>query len=115
MKEINMLSSKAMTIKLDPELPDTLPLNQISEEHPAGLHAEQDEAELALKNALRYIPEELHEKLAPNSWKSSQPEAVFTVTGSGKGAHLGRPSANTRNCIEGKAFQVMIGNNLDFE
>lgn len=77
----------------------------------------QNQVETALKNALRYLPEEYHEKLAPEFL-----EELIT-----RGRIYGyrfRPPGNIKakpidaykgNCLEGKAFQVMIENNLDFD
>ena len=77
----------------------------------------EEETALALKNALRYIPEKWHNILAPEFL-----EELLT-----KGRIYGYRFRPTRkisgnpiheykgNIIEGKAFQVMIDNNLDFE
>ncbi|UCD32760.1 MAG: urocanate hydratase [Desulfobacterales bacterium] len=77
----------------------------------------QKETETALKNALRYIPEKWHEKMAPEFLNE------LLTTGRIYGYRF-RPEGNIKgkpideyqgNCIEGKAFQVMIDNNLDFD
>ena len=118
MKEINMLNSKAMTIKLDPELPEYPPFEPNIRRAPdRGFTLSQDEAELALKNALRYIPEELHEKLAPEFMEELATRGrIYGYRFRPKGRICGRPIDEYKgNCIEGKAFQVMIDNNLDFE
>lgn len=118
MKEINMLNSKAMTIKLDPELPEYPPFEPNIRRAPdRGFTLSQDEAELALKNALRYIPEELHEKLAPEFMEELVTRGrIYGYRFRPKGRIWGRPIDEYKgNCIEGKAFQVMIDNNLDFE
>jgi len=117
-KEINMLNSKAMTIKLDPELPEYPPFEPNIRRAPdRGFTLSQDEAELALKNALRYIPEELHEKLAPEFMEELVTRGrIYGYRFRPKGRIWGRPIDEYKgNCIEGKAFQVMIDNNLDFE
>jgi urocanate hydratase len=117
-KEINMLNSKAMTIKLDPELPEYPPFEPNIRRAPdRGFTLSQDEAELALKNALRYIPEELHEKLAPEFMEELATRGrIYGYRFRPKGRICGRPIDEYKgNCIEGKAFQVMIDNNLDFE
>jgi len=117
-KEINMLNGKAMTIKLDPELPEYPPFEPNIRRAPnRGFTLSQDEAELALKNALRYIPEELHEKLAPEFMEELVTRGrIYGYRFRPKGRIWGRPIDEYKgNCIEGKAFQVMIDNNLDFE
>lgn len=118
MKEINELNGKAMTIKLDPELPEYPPFEPNIRRAPdRGFTLTQKEAELALKNALRYVPEELHEKLAPEFMEELVTRGrIYGYRFRPKGRIWGRPIAEYKGkCIEGKAFQVMIDNNLDFE
>ncbi|SDX90699.1 urocanate hydratase [Acetomicrobium thermoterrenum DSM 13490] len=118
MKEINELNGKAMTIKLDPELPEYPPFEPNVRRAPdRGFTLTQKEAELALKNALRYVPEELHEKLAPEFMEELVTRGrIYGYRFRPKGRIWGRPIDEYKGkCIEGKAFQVMIDNNLDFE
>lgn len=118
MKEINELNGKAMTIKLDPELPEYPPFEPNIRRAPdRGFTLTQKEAELALKNALRYVPEELHEKLAPEFMEELVTRGrIYGYRFRPKGRIWGRPIDEYKGkCIEGKAFQVMIDNNLDFE
>jgi len=71
----------------------------------------------ALKNALRYIPAKWHERLAP--------EFLHELRGRGRiYGYRFRPQGRLRGqpidsypgrCIEGRAFRVMIDNNLDFD
>lgn len=75
------------------------------------------QTETALKNALRYVPKELHATLAPEFM-----DELLT-----RGRIYGyryRPEGDLKarlieeykgNCLEGKAFQVMIDNNLCFD
>jgi len=117
-KEINELNGKAMTIKLDPELPEYPPFEPNIRRAPnRGFTLSQKEAELALKNALRYVPEELHEKLAPEFMEELLTRGrIYGYRFRPKGRIWGRPIDEYKGkCIEGKAFQVMIDNNLDFE
>lgn len=110
--------SKAMSIKL----PDKLPsypkfVEEIRRAPSRGYSLNPTQTKIALKNALRYIPTTLHEKLAPEFL-----EELMT-----KGRIYGyryRPQGNIKakpinkykgNTIEGKALQVMIDNNLDFD
>ncbi|MDR2899141.1 MAG: urocanate hydratase, partial [Clostridiales bacterium] len=61
-KEIN----KAMEIKLDNVLPDYPAFKEGIRRAPSrGFRLTKEQTKTALKNALRYLPEELHEKLAP--------------------------------------------------
>src|SRR6056297_138257 len=58
--------SEGMTIRLE-EIPDSIPPFEegIRRAPNRGYTLSKKETELALKNALRYIPEEYHEELAP--------------------------------------------------
>ena len=107
-----------MTIKLESELP-AYPtfIEGIRRAPKREFRLTKEQTELALKNALRYIPEEQHEKLAPEFL-----DELLTM-GRIYGYRF-RPEGNIKgksideykgNCIEGKAFQVMIDNNLDFD
>ncbi|MGY4687079.1 urocanate hydratase [Petrotoga sp. DB-2] len=114
----NIDISSAMSIKLDDKLP-SMPkfFEGIRRAPKRPLNLSKREVELALANALRYVPESLHEELAPEFLQE-----LFT-----RGRIYGyryRPEGNIKakpidmykgKCIEGKAFQVMIDNNLDFD
>ncbi|MDD2244710.1 MAG: urocanate hydratase [Dysgonamonadaceae bacterium] len=82
-----------------------------------GYRLTPTQTETALRNALRYIPKEYHKSLA----------SEFLDELKTRGRIYGyryRPEGNLKaksiyeykgNCIEGKAFQVMIDNNLSFD
>lgn len=74
------------------------------------------EIQLALKNALRYIPEELHEILAPEFLDELMEHGhIYGYRFRPAGCLSGKPIDEYSGlCTEGKAFQVMIDNNLDF-
>jgi len=58
--------SKAMKIKLSSELPPTPDFDSKYRRAPdRGFNLTKNETVTALKNALRYVPSELHETLAP--------------------------------------------------
>ena len=117
----NEMIGKAMRIKLEDvfaELPEVPKFEEGIRRAPKReLTLSADEAALALRNALRYIPERWHEILAPEFM-----EELLT-----KGRIYGyrfRPSGNISgksieaykgHTIEGRGIQVMIDNNLDFE
>ena len=62
----NLDISQAMTIKLDAELPPKKEfLPGIRRAPNRGFTLTRNETVIALKNALRYVPQELHETLAP--------------------------------------------------
>lgn len=71
----------------------------------------------ALKNALRYIPVELHRKLAPEFLEELRTRGrIYGYRFRPAGDLKAKPVDEYQgNCIEGKAFQVMIDNNLCFD
>jgi urocanate hydratase len=75
-----------------------------------------DEA-LALHNALRYVPPKWHATLAPEFLEELRTRGrIYAYRFRPAGRIVGRPiHAYTGACIEGRAFQVMIDNNLDFD
>lgn len=114
----NIDISEAMTIKLPETLPPKLEFDpKIRRAPKRELTLSEHEMKLALKNALRYIPESLHETLAPEFM-----EELMT-----RGRIYGyryRPAGNIKakpideyegKTMEGKAFQLMMDNNLDFD
>ena len=107
-----------MEIKLSKELPEMQEfLPGIRRAPKRELTLSKHEMSLALRNALRYIPEELHDALAPEFMNELM--TYGRIYGYRYRPHeviKGRPiDEYTGNCIEAKAFQVMIDNNLDFE
>jgi len=81
----------------------------------AGLSKAQEA--LALKNALRYIPERWHEALAPEFAEELRTRGrIYGYRFRPEGALRGRPIDEYKGkTVEGRAFQVMIDNNLDFD
>ena len=82
-----------------------------------GLRLTRRQIEIALKNALRYIPKHLHQEIAPEFIEELKTRGRiygyrFRPDGALKGQSIDEYNGNT---IEGKAFQVMIDNNLDFD
>ena len=62
----NAKIANAMTIKLPAELPEYPEFCEGVRRAPdRGFRLSKEKTKLALKNALRYVPEELHEVLAP--------------------------------------------------
>ena len=110
--------SEAMTIKLDNDLPE-MPkfVAGIRRAPDRGFRLKKKQTEIALKNALRYIPEELHEKLAPEFLSELLAQGrIYGYRYRPEGHIKAKPIDEYRgNCIAGKAFQVQIDNNLDFD
>lgn len=109
--------NKAMNIKLQGDLPNKKEFAEGIRRAPKReLKLSQADVELALRNALRYCPEEWHDVLIP--------EFLDELYSMGRiYGYRFRPEGNISaksvfdykgKCIEGRAFQVMIDNNLDF-
>ena len=110
--------SQAMQIKLGNELPKYPEFDPQYRRAPdRGFRLTTAQAEVALKNALRYIPEELHETLAPEFMEELVTYGrIYAYRYRPEGRIYGKPIDSYKGaCIEGKAMQVMIENNLDFE
>ncbi|AVQ30064.1 MULTISPECIES: urocanate hydratase [Fusobacterium] len=117
---INKDIFNAMTIKLAAQdIPEKMPEMdpKIRRAPKRVVHLEKDEIELALKNALRYIPEEYHERLAPEFLNELMEHGrIYGYRFRPEGRIYGKPIDEYKGkCVEAKAMQVMIDNNLDFE
>ncbi|MGD9300282.1 MAG: urocanate hydratase [Desulfobacterales bacterium] len=120
MKE-NLDKSKAMSIHLGeifkelPERPDFV--DGIRRAPTRHFNLTPNETQLALKNALRYIPEKWHQSLATEFMAELLSEGrIYGYRFRPRGPIKGQPIENYEGrCIEGRAFQVMIDNNLDFD
>ncbi len=77
----------------------------------------EKETELALKNALRYVPEEWHDEVAEEFLEELLTRGkIYGYRFRPAGNIVGKPIDEYEgSSIEGKAFQVMIDNNLDFD
>lgn len=82
-----------------------------------GFRLSKDQTKIALRNALRYIPEEYHEELIPEFLEELTTRGrIYGYRFRPEGRIYGKPIDEYKgNCLAGKAFQVMIDNNLDFE
>ena len=72
---------------------------------------------LAIANALRYIPKAHHQVMAREfAQELAEHGRIYGYRFRPAGKIYGKPIGEyPGNCIEGKAFQVMIDNNLDFD
>ena len=108
----------AMTIQLGNEYPDYPEFQEGIRRAPdRGFRLTKAQTRIALKNALRYVPEELHEKLAPEFMEELTTYGrIYAYRYRPQGRIYGKPIDEYKGkCLAGKAFQVMIDNNLDFE
>ena len=113
-------SGKALELRL--EFPNGLPPKPefepgIRRAPNRGQVLNEKEMVLALKNALRYIPEKYHKEIAPEFLEEYKEHGrIYGYRFRPQGRLYGKPISEYKgNCIEGKAFQVMIENNLDFD
>jgi urocanate hydratase len=117
----NTAISKAMTIKLEDifdDLPQMPPFADGIRRAPARQFTlSPKDTQLALKNALRYIPQKWHQQLAPEFLDELLTRGrIYGYRFRPSGHIKGRPIDEYHGaCIEGRAFQVMIDNNLDFD
>lgn len=82
-----------------------------------GFHLTEAQTRTALKNALRYIDPALHEQIIPEFLEELTTRGrIYGYRFRPVGRIFGRPvNEYPGSTLEGRAFQVMIDNNLDFE
>ena len=82
-----------------------------------GFTLSPEKTRTALKNALRYLPPELHEKAIPEFLEELKTRGrIYAYRWRPQGDLAAKPIDEYKGkCIEGKAFQVMIDNNLCFD
>ena len=105
-------------ITLDNEWPDYPSFAEGIRRAPdRGYTLDKAKTRLALQNALRYLPPELHERAIPEFLDELKTRGrIYAYRFRPEGRIKAKPIDEYKgNCIEGKAFQLMIDNNLDFE
>ncbi|MBN2229492.1 MAG: urocanate hydratase [Candidatus Thorarchaeota archaeon] len=109
--------SKAMTIKLSSELPPKPVFDPKIRRAPnRGFDLNPRETIIAVKNALRYIPESLHKALAPEFLDELLTRGrIYGYRYRPQGAIKARPVDEYKGILEARAIQLMIDNNLDFD
>ncbi|MCG8403458.1 MAG: urocanate hydratase [Firmicutes bacterium] len=108
----------AMTVKLDHVPPGPPEFAAGIRRAPnRGFRLTAEQTKIALKNALRYVPEEYHAGLAPEFLSELLTRGrIYGYRFRPEGRIYARPIDEYRGrCVEGKAFQLMMDNNLDFE
>src|SRR6056297_2407036 len=104
------------------KLPDTLPEKEefradIRRTTKRELNLNENQMKLALKNALRYIPEHLHDEIAPEFLEELTTRGrIYGYRYRPQGEITAKSLKEYKgNTVEGKAIQLMIDNNLDFD
>lgn len=109
--------SKAMTIKLSSDLPPDPVSDSIYRRAPdRGYNLSAPETVVAVKNALRYVPENLHEALAPEFLNELMTRGrIYGYRYRPSGPIKAKPVNEYKGILEARAIQLMIDNNLDFD
>lgn len=105
-------------ILLDAEWPEMSSFKEGIRRAPdRGYTLSPEKTKTALKNALRYLPPELHEKAAPEFLEELRTRGrIYAYRFRPEGDLKAKPIDEYKGkCTEGKAFQVMIDNNLCFD
>ncbi len=112
-----MNQTKVFEVKLPDELPpDPVFEPGIRRAPDRGLDLSEAEIALALKNALRYVPKHLHEKLAPEFLHELKTMGrIYGYRYRPQGRITGKPIDEYKGITPARAMQVMIDNNLDFD
>ena len=113
-----MKNDDSMWIKLEGPLPENPIFDEGIRRAPnRGYTLNKKDTKTALMNALRYIPKEHHEKMAKEFYDELNTYGrIYGYRYRPAGKIFGKPIDEYRGkCIEGKALQVMMDNNLDFE
>ena len=106
------------TIRLGDELPPMPAFDPTKRRAPdRGYRLSPAQTRQALKNALRYVPESLHETLAPEFLNELKTRGrIYAYRYRPQGRIYGKPIDQYKGkCLAGRALQVMIDNNLDFD
>ena len=109
---------EAMTIKLDYELPEYPAFDPQYRRAPRReSHLSESDKALAIKNALRYIHPDHHAQMAKEFAQELEEHGrIYGYRFRPEGKLYGKPIDEYKGaCIEGRAIQVMIDNNLDFD
>lgn len=107
-----------MQITLDNQLPPVPSFQEGIRRAPdRGFRLTEAQTMTALKNALRYIPTELHSTLVLEFLHELKTRGrIYGYRYRPEGDLRAKPiEAYEGRCVEGKAFQVMIDNNLSFD
>lgn len=108
----------SMTIFLDEDLPSPPPFAPGIRRAPdRGFRLSRQQTEIALHNALRYLPERHHQVLIPEFLEELRSRGrIYGYRFRPEGRIQALPVEQyPGKCLAGRAMQLMIDNNLDFE
>lgn len=110
-------SNPILEIKLPYELPENPEFDPQYRRAPnRSFNLSEKDTILALKNALRYIPKNLHKKLAPEFLNELKTRGrIYGYRYRPIGAITGKSIGEYKGIVEARAIQVNIDNNLDFD
>ncbi len=103
---------------LERELPEEQKFDPSYRRAPSrGLKLDAQDIKLAVRNALRYVHPKFHSKLAPEFLEELKTRGrIYGYRFRPEGHIRGLPISEYRGkCLAGKALQVMLDNNLDFD
>ena len=109
--------SKAMTIRLSGELPPKSTFDSTIRRAPnRGYDLTPSETIVAVKNALRYVPSNLHRTLAPEFLDELLTRGrIYGYRYRPQGVIKAKPVSEYKGILQARAIQLMIDNNLDFD
>ncbi len=108
----------SMSIQLDGDLPTQCEFKKGIRRAPdRGYRLNRNQTAVALQNALRYIPEEHHQTLIPEFFEELRTRGrIYGYRFRPRQEIKARPIDEYQGkCLAGKAFQLMMDNNLDFD
>lgn len=112
-----MKSVKVKNLQLSNDLPPDPIFNEKIRRAPnRGYSLNRNDSIIALKNALRYIPIELHEKIALEFLNELKTRGrIYGYRFRPQEEIKAKPLGAYKGILEAQAIQIMIDNNLDFE
>ncbi len=114
---MDSFARNAMQITLPPELPPAAQfVPGIRRAPDRGYDLSAEDTIVAVKNALRYVPPELHEALAPEFLEELKTRGrIYAYRYRPEGNLKAKPVDEYKGILESRCLQLNIDNNLDFD